>query len=268
MASATSRSATTATCSPSPPTRGFREYTLHVKDLRREDVPETVENVLRRLGGRQQDALLHRGRRGQAGVQLYRHALGADRRRTRSSTRRRTSCSGRRRALAQPQGLFLVASSHTAESGASCRRTAGGAFTIDRAAREGHEYAVDHRGGLFYIRTNKGGRNFRLVTAPVEARARTSWKELLAYRPAVMVSGLDLFADYAVVSSARTGCRASASSTSRRRRSTASSSPSRSTRSGREQPGVRHAAFRFGYQSFMTPQSVFDYDMATRSASS
>ena len=26
-----------------------------------------------------------------------------------------------------------------------------------------HEYDVDHRGDLFYIRTNKDGRNFRLV---------------------------------------------------------------------------------------------------------
>ena len=40
------------------------------------------------------------------------------------------------------------------------------------------EYYVDHRHGLFYIRTNDLGKNFRVVTAPVEMAAR-SWKELI-----------------------------------------------------------------------------------------
>ena len=30
-----------------------------------------------------------------------------------------------------------------------------------------HEYDLEHRDGLFYIRTNKGATNFRVVTAPV-----------------------------------------------------------------------------------------------------
>jgi oligopeptidase B len=30
-----------------------------------------------------------------------------------------------------------------------------------------HEYDVEHRGDQFYIRTNKGAKNFRVVTAPV-----------------------------------------------------------------------------------------------------
>ena len=38
-----------------------------------------------------------------------------------------------------------------------------------------HEYDVDHRNGLFYIRTNKGAKNFRVVTAPV---SRSFRKEL------------------------------------------------------------------------------------------
>ena len=42
----------------------------------------------------------------------------------------------------------------------------------------GHEYSVEHRDGLFYIRTNSGGRNFRLVTAPVSAPGRENWKEI------------------------------------------------------------------------------------------
>ncbi|HEU4479552.1 MAG TPA: hypothetical protein VFR80_13625, partial [Pyrinomonadaceae bacterium] len=47
-----------------------------------------------------------------------------------------------------------------------------------------HEYSVDHRDGLFYIRTNQGAKNFRLVTAPVANPAKANWKEIVAHRPA------------------------------------------------------------------------------------
>ena len=30
-----------------------------------------------------------------------------------------------------------------------------------------HEYQVDHYNGLFYITTNKGAKNFKVVTAPI-----------------------------------------------------------------------------------------------------
>ena len=36
----------------------------------------------------------------------------------------------------------------------------------------GHEYDVDHHDGQFYITTNKGAKNFRVVTAPMTTRRR------------------------------------------------------------------------------------------------
>jgi oligopeptidase B len=62
-----------------------------------------------------------------------------------------------------------------------------------------HEYYVDHRGDLFYIRTNSGGRNFRIVTAPVASPGRDHWKELVPPRDDVMLEGLELFRDQMVV---------------------------------------------------------------------
>ena len=68
------------------------------------------------------------------------------------------------------------------------------------ARQADHEYDVDHRGDLFYIRTNKGAKNFRVVTAPVSDPAEKNWKEFVAHRPAVKVEDINLFADYAVLS--------------------------------------------------------------------
>jgi oligopeptidase B len=60
-----------------------------------------------------------------------------------------------------------------------------------------HEYDVDHRGDLFYIRTNKGAKNFRVVTAPVSDTSEKNWKEFIAHRPAVKIESIDLFSDHA-----------------------------------------------------------------------
>src|SRR6185436_16726564 len=50
-----------------------------------------------------------------------------------------------------------------------------------------HEYDVNHRGNLFYIRTNKGAKNFRVVTAPVNDPSEKNWKDFVEHRPAVKV---------------------------------------------------------------------------------
>ena len=59
-----------------------------------------------------------------------------------------------------------------------------------------HEYDVDHRGGLFYIRTNQGGKNFRLVTAPVTDPQKKNWKEIVPHRKDVKLDGVNLFANH------------------------------------------------------------------------
>src|SRR5262249_26190141 len=65
-----------------------------------------------------------------------------------------------------------------------------------------HEYdaAADIRDKLFYIRTNKGAKNFRVVTAPMSDPSEKNWKEFVAHRPAVKIEGISLFRDHAVLS--------------------------------------------------------------------
>ena len=125
-----------------------------------------------------------------------------------------------------------------------------------------HEYDVDHRGDHFYIRTNKGATNFRIVTAPVGDPAELNWNELIAHRPGVKIAGLDLFAGHAVLSEWEDGLQqievVDLATLTRRRV---------------EYPEAVYAAslgpnaefdttmLRYEYQSLVTPVSVFDYDM-------
>ena len=53
-----------------------------------------------------------------------------------------------------------------------------------------HRYYVDHRENLFYIRTNKAGRNFAIMTAPESDPAPKNWKVFIPQRDDVLIAGI------------------------------------------------------------------------------
>ena len=57
--------------------------------------------------------------------------------------------------------LLMEAGSHTTNECSFCQReTPGGVFLVIAPRVDEQEYYVDHRDGLFYIRTNDMGKNF------------------------------------------------------------------------------------------------------------
>ncbi len=62
------------------------------------------------------------------------------------------------------------------------------------------EYLADHYDGRWVIRTNAdGAKNFKLMTAPTEARSRREWKEWIGAREDVFIDGFELFRDFTVI---------------------------------------------------------------------
>ena len=88
---------------------------------------------------------------------------------------------------------------HLGEPLPARRATPGGPFRVVLPREKGHKYDVEHRDGLFYIRTNKDAKNFRLVTAPVDDPSPANWKTFVAHRPDVLLEDLELFRDYLVL---------------------------------------------------------------------
>ncbi len=68
-----------------------------------------------------------------------------------------------------------------------------------------HEYEADHIGDRWYLRTNDGAENFRLVSAPEETPGRKHWREEIAGRDDVFLEGVELFDEHIVVSERREG---------------------------------------------------------------
>jgi len=65
--------------------------------------------------------------------------------------------------------------------------------------RHGIEYYATHHKGFFYIYTNDGAKNFKLVKAPVASSSHEHWQEVIPHRPQVMITQVEVFENYLVL---------------------------------------------------------------------
>ena len=184
--------------------------------------------------------------------------------------------------------LLLVITSHTAsEVRFLPAGQPNGEFRVIAAREADHEYYVDHHpnpltrerrgakpedtGGYFFIRSNSEGRTFRLVCAPVADPQRAKWRQIIANRRDVMISGADVFRSHIVLSEREGGLpylrivdldvqAPDALSASHR---IEFAEPAYNASLG-SNPEFDSSFVRYQYESFVTPRSVFDYDVRAR----
>jgi oligopeptidase B len=161
--------------------------------------------------------------------------------------------------------LFLVTASHTtAEFHWIDAKTPRAAFKLIEGRLQDHEYEVDHQDDRFLIRTNDRGRNFRLVEAPVSSPSALNWRELIPHRDEVMLEAALAFKDAVVLYERADGL---PGFRSLRR------DGSQGVEATFDEPTYaafpldnrefEAPAFRYSYQSLVTPPSVFDLNLAT-----
>jgi oligopeptidase B len=126
----------------------------------------------------------------------------------------------------------------------------------------GREYDVDVREGELFIRTNDTHPNFRVATARVEAPA--DWQELIAASDRHYIRGLSAFRSVLAISERIDGL-----DQVRLRRYDGDEHhvafPEASYAAGlANNPEYDPPALRLVYESMVTPATVFDYDLATR----
>jgi len=267
-------------------TTGFRQYLLQVKDLRTgTTLPERFERVTsvawasdnRTLFYSVEDETTKRSHR------LYRHAVGSGEsdpliyeepdERFRIEVERTRSGAF----------LLLTIASHTASEVRFLRADQpAGEFQLIAPREDSHEYYADHHPGLvqnassgiFYIRTNSGGRTFRLVTAPVADPRRKFWREMIPNRADVMLAAAEVFQSHLVLFEREGGLpylrivdlTADASNSLAASHRIEFTEPAYNASIG-ENPEFGASHVRFQYESFVTPRSIFDYDVRTRERS-
>jgi oligopeptidase B len=140
-----------------------------------------------------------------------------------------------------------------------------GTFRVIVPRQAGHEYDADHYEGRLYLRTNKGAKNFRIVTAPLEDPSEAQWQPFIDHNPAVKIDGISFFARHAVVSEREGGLsylRIIDMKTRQSHRVTTEEPDYALAFAGN--PEYDTDTVRFTYQSMVTPSSVYDYRMDTR----
>ena len=249
---------------------GYRQYVLHVKDLRTGEIlPEKIERVdsvvwatdNKTLFYVTEDAVTKRNDK------LFRHSLGSDKYDLLYQEKDELFDIGVGRTRDKAI-IFVEAASKTSTETRYIPANNPNAEWKTILRREAdHEYDISHRGDLFYIRTNKGAKNFRVVTAPVSDPSEKNWKEFIAHRPAVKVDGVSLFADHAVLSEWENGLQQLEIIDFKTNKHHRIEFPEPVYFAGlaANREFDTHVV-RYSYNSLVTPNSVFDYDMDTHKA--
>ncbi|MEE9208080.1 MAG: S9 family peptidase [Gemmatimonadota bacterium] len=68
-----------------------------------------------------------------------------------------------------------------------------GEFQLFLGRQRNHEYHLDHAGDHFYVRTNLGAPDFRLVRTGLEPSDPTAWDEIVPARPGIVLEGVEMF---------------------------------------------------------------------------
>src|SRR3989440_2691774 len=249
---------------------GYRQYTLQIKDLRTGQLlPEKIERVDSLAWDNDNKTLFYvtEDATTKRNDKMFRHLLGTDKYELLYDEKDELFDIGVGKSLDKAV-IFMGAYSKTSnEFRYIPAADPNAAWKIILPRQADHEYDVDHRDGLFYIRTNKGAKNFRVVTAPVSDPSEKNWKEFVAHRPAVKVDGVDLFSDHAVLSEWENGLQQleiiDFKNNKRHRIAFAEPVYAAGLSQNRE---YKTSVLRYNYQSMVTPGSVFDYDMNTQQA--
>jgi oligopeptidase B len=249
-------------------TNGYRQYTLYVKDLRTGQLSnEKIERTTSVLWAGDNKTLFYvtEDPVSKRNDKFYRHVVGTDKNELLYDEKDELFDIGANRSD-DKKIIFLGAYSKTSnEFRYLPADQPNGELRLILPREEDHEYSVEHYRNLFYIRTKKGAKNFRVVTAPIGNPQEKNWTTFIAHNPNVKIDGLSFFADHCVVSEKESGLnqlRVINMKTKQAHRIT-TPEPDYSLYLN-VNADFNTDTLRIGYQSMVTPFSIFDYDMNTR----
>ena len=246
---------------------GYRQFTLRVKDLRTgATLPETLERVdslawaadNRTLFLTTEDAITKRANR------AWRHTLGEKEYEPLYEEKDETFGIGVGKTRDKKYLMLAAVSTDTTEIRYLKADQPKSDFAVLLPREKQHRYFLDHREGLFYIRSDKGAKNFQVFTAPEGDPNPKNWKIFIPQDNGVLIADIDLFRDFAVSvekSQALNRLRIF-DFKSRKWSAILFPEPVYAAFPGNT-PEYTSTTYRYNYQSLITPSSVFDYDIQT-----
>lgn len=245
-------------------TTGFRQYELHIKDLKTgkllSDTMPRVTSLAWAANNAtlmlvQEDATTKRSDR------LFRLDLGGAPQQVYHEAIEQFSISINR---TQDKRFFALRAGSTDTSDVRLLSTAtpDGQFQLVLPREKGHRYSVEHRDGQLYILTNKDAKNFRIVSAPLNTPQPKHWRPLVPHDKDAVIKSLDVFQDYLVVmEKARALNRARIYDFKSKQWKTVKFDDPVYLANAAGTPEFNATHYRMSYQSPITPPTVIDVNM-------
>jgi oligopeptidase B len=247
---------------------GFRQYVLAVKDLR---TGKTLSDHAERVGSvawaNDNKTFFYtiEDEKTKRQYRMYRHTAGTTGTDTLVYEEKDERFNVHVEKSRSKAYIFLTVASHTtSEARYTSADQPTAEWKVIEPRKQDVEYYPDHNGDFFYLRANDTGRNFRLVKAPVVDPRRANWQEVVPQRPDVMLRDVDFFKKYYVSYERQDGLPQIRVTDLQSGKSRRIEFPEPAYLSyGYINAEYDTNKIRYGYQSFITPPSVFEYDMVS-----
>jgi oligopeptidase B len=190
-------------------TVGRRFYNVRFRNLTTgESLPDVIKDVTSSIAWANDNKTVFYAKQDPQTLRpyrIYRHVLGTDPAQEQLMYEEKDTTFNCYVFKTKSKGYILIASSHTLtdEYRYLDANKPEGEFRILQARERGHDYRFDHYGGHFYIVTNKEAKNFRLMRTPVDKTQLSNWEEVIAHKPGTLLQDIAVFRDRLVVTERR-----------------------------------------------------------------
>jgi len=138
-------------------------------------------------------------------------------------------------------------------------------FQVIHPRQHEMEYYVAHHSDKFYIMTNDEAKNFKLMEVSVTDPSKKNWKEVIPHSDSVKIDGMDVFRNHLVVYEREKGLKKIRITNLMDSQVHYVDFPEPVYTYWRSRnPDFNTNMLRFNYTSLVTPRSVFDYNMDTK----
>jgi oligopeptidase B len=251
-------------------TVGRRIYTLMFRNLETGEIlPDRIENVTGSAEWAADSKTIFYARQDEETLRsnkIFKHTLGSspDQDQLVYEEKDETFSCYIGKTKSQKYMLIFSASTLTTEARILEASNPSGEFRVFEPRERKHEYSIDHIGNQFYIVSNWNARNFRLMSADETNTGRNNWKEVIAHRDDVLLEGMELFKNHLVVSERKGGLTALRIMTWKGDSHYLDFGEAAYDAYVAYNPESETNLLRFQFNSLVTPQSTFDYNMDSK----
>jgi oligopeptidase B len=261
---------------------GSEEYTIHIKDLKSNAIlDDSITNTAYLSFGVGISSLewtndnksflyttLDEAKRPH---KLYRHEIGSDPKEDRLIYQEEDKAYYLFLTKSRDQAFFFMTlqSEVTTEVHFLPDKKPYGDFTIIHPRQQNMEYYIDQQNNNFIIRTNDDALNFKLMKVSVTDPKKENWKELISHRDSVLLRDFEVFKDFIVLHEREEGLTTLRIINQETKANYYLDFPEPVYMCTKPiktlvHPDFKSKSLRFNYTSLVTPNSVFEFNMASK----